>query len=140
MGLFQPDAGLADPSRGNVAHRELALAERRDAPRPDPRHRDPDDDGGTVELELEGGERLAAGRVILATDAWTNDLLAPLGARLPLTITQEQVELVHAARRPRPVRPGAVPGLDLDARAASTASRPTGTRARRSARTSAAGR
>ena len=26
MGLFQPDAGLADPSRGNVAHRDLAVA------------------------------------------------------------------------------------------------------------------
>jgi sarcosine oxidase len=46
---------------------------------------------GAVEVELEGGERLAAGRVILATDSWTNDLLEPLGARLPLTITQEQV-------------------------------------------------
>jgi sarcosine oxidase len=29
--------------------------------------------------------------VIVAADAWTNELLAPLGASLPLTITQEQV-------------------------------------------------
>ena len=40
---------------------------------------------------LEDGERLTAGRVIVAADAWTNDLLEPLGARLPLTVTQEQV-------------------------------------------------
>jgi sarcosine oxidase len=30
-------------------------------------------------------------RVVLAADAWTNALLAPLGHRLPLTITKEQV-------------------------------------------------
>jgi len=29
--------------------------------------------------------------VVLATDAWTNELLAPLGLELPLTVTQEQV-------------------------------------------------
>ena len=40
---------------------------------------------------LEDGERLTAGRVIVAADAWTNDLLEPLGAALPLTVTQEQV-------------------------------------------------
>jgi sarcosine oxidase len=91
MGLFQPDAGLADPSRGNVAHRNLAVAHGatlRDRTRV-AGIRTADD--GTVEVELEGGERLTAGRLILATDSWTNELLAPLGARLPLTITQEQV-------------------------------------------------
>ena len=40
-------------------------------------------------LALEDGERITARKVILATDSWSNDLLAPLGARLPLTITQE---------------------------------------------------
>jgi sarcosine oxidase len=89
-GLFQADTGIADPSRGNAAHRTLARehgAELRD--------RAPvtgiDDAGGEVTIELEGGERIRAGRVILATDAWTNDLLAPLGCPLPLTVTQEQV-------------------------------------------------
>jgi sarcosine oxidase len=32
-----------------------------------------------------------ADRVILATDAWANDLLAPLGAPVPLEVMQEQV-------------------------------------------------
>ena len=31
------------------------------------------------------------GRVVLAADAWTNELLAPFDRRLPLTITKEQV-------------------------------------------------
>ena len=42
----------------------------------------------------EGGvglDPLVGGRVVLATDAWTNNLLAPLGCPLPLTVTQEQV-------------------------------------------------
>lgn len=36
-------------------------------------------------------ETYRARRVVLTTDAWTNDLLAPLGAALPLTVTREQV-------------------------------------------------
>jgi sarcosine oxidase len=38
-----------------------------------------------------GGTTLTAGRVIVVADAWTNELLAPLGRRLPLTVTKEQV-------------------------------------------------
>ena len=49
-------------------------------------------------------------------------------------------QLVHAARRSRAVRPGPVPGLDLDGRAlVLRLSRPTATRAPRSARTWAGG-
>ncbi|HYO42575.1 MAG TPA: N-methyl-L-tryptophan oxidase [Candidatus Limnocylindrales bacterium] len=92
VGLFQEGAGIADPSRGNAAHRRLAREHGADL-----RERAPvarlDDAGGAgdVTLELEDGERIRAGRVILATDAWANDLLAPLGCPLPLTVTQEQV-------------------------------------------------
>jgi sarcosine oxidase len=90
LGLFQADTGIADPSRGNAAHRRLAAGQGAEL-----RERAPvtrlEDAGGEVTLELESGERIRAGRVILATDAWTNDLLAPLGTRLPLTVTQEQV-------------------------------------------------
>jgi sarcosine oxidase len=35
--------------------------------------------------------RFLARRVVLTVDAWTNDLLAHLGASLPLTVTREQV-------------------------------------------------
>ena len=89
-GLYQADTGIADPSRGNAAHRRLALEHGAEL-----RERAPVarivDAGGEVTLELEDGDRVRAGRVILATDAWTNDLLAPLGLALPLTVTQEQV-------------------------------------------------
>jgi sarcosine oxidase len=90
VGLFQPDAGIADPSAGNATHRRLAaeagveLRERAPVARIE-------DTGGELVVVLEDGERIRAGRVILATDSWTNDLLAPLDVALPLTITQEQV-------------------------------------------------
>ncbi|HEX5828228.1 MAG TPA: N-methyl-L-tryptophan oxidase [Candidatus Limnocylindrales bacterium] len=91
VGLFQADAGLADPSRGNRAHRELAAMQGATLREHAPVARITDGTAGEVDLELATGERITAGRVILAADSWTNDLLAPLGARLPLTITQEQV-------------------------------------------------
>jgi sarcosine oxidase len=90
VGLYQADTGIADPSRGNEAHRRLAReggAELRDRTRVLALH----DDGGEVTLELQGGERVTAGRVVIAADAWTNDLLGPLGWPIPLTVTQEQV-------------------------------------------------
>lgn len=49
---------------------------------------EPGTDG--VIVRTEAGE-VRADRVILATDAWANDLLAPLGAPVPLEVMQEQV-------------------------------------------------
>lgn len=37
-------------------------------------------------------------RVVIAADAWTNELLAPLGCRIPLTVTQEQVAYYRASK------------------------------------------
>ena len=34
---------------------------------------------------------IRVGKVILATDAWTNKLLSPLGAEIPLKVSQEQI-------------------------------------------------
>jgi sarcosine oxidase len=88
-GLFQADAGLADPNRANAAHQRLArelgatLLDRT----PVTRLRDA---GGEIEVEA-GGETYRAGTVVLAADAWTNALLEHFGRRLPLTITKEQV-------------------------------------------------
>jgi sarcosine oxidase len=90
VGLFQADTGIADPSRGNEAHRRLAReggADLRDRTRVTALH----DSAGEVTLELEGGDRVTAGQVVLAADAWTNELTASLGLELPFTITQEQV-------------------------------------------------
>ena len=48
------------------------------------------DVGGAYEVDA-GGTTYGAGRVVIAADAWTNDLLAPFDRRLPLTVTKEQV-------------------------------------------------
>jgi sarcosine oxidase len=47
------------------------------------------DDAGVV-IHTSAGD-VRAGKVVLATDAWTNTLLEPLGAAIPLEIMQEQV-------------------------------------------------
>ena len=90
VGLFQADAGLADPSAGNVAHRRLAAAHGASLREHAPVARIEGGDGETT-VVLEDGETISAGKVVVAADAWTNDLLDPLGAHLPLTVTQEQV-------------------------------------------------
>ena len=88
-GIFQEAGGIADPERGNAAHHRLAreagatLLEHAAVTRLDER-------GGEVDVELADGRRFSAGSVVLATDAWTNDLL-PEGSRLPLRVTREQV-------------------------------------------------
>jgi sarcosine oxidase len=38
-----------------------------------------------------GGEQISCGSVVVCADAWTNSVLADLGVKLPLTVTQEQV-------------------------------------------------
>ena len=82
--------GLADPYRGNAAHRRLATA--RGATLVD---RTPvtaiREVGGALRGRRRRGTTHGAGRVILAADAWTNELLAPFDRRLPLTVTKEQV-------------------------------------------------
>jgi sarcosine oxidase len=90
-GLFQADAGIADPNRGNAAHQRLARA--RGATLLEnacvTRLRALAD--GTIEVELADGAVHHAPHVVLAADAWTNELLASFDRRLPLTIIQAQV-------------------------------------------------
>jgi sarcosine oxidase len=88
-GLYQADGGLADPIRANAAHQRLAraygatLLERT----PVTALRQV---GGEIELRAHG-QTYRAGQVVLAADAWTNELLASFARKLPLTITREQV-------------------------------------------------
>jgi sarcosine oxidase len=89
-GMWQARGGLADPFKGNAAHRRLAIERgavlRERAPVTSIR------DAGDGDLEVVTPEATyRTGRVVLAVDAWTNDLLAPFERRLPLTITKEQV-------------------------------------------------
>jgi sarcosine oxidase len=88
--IYQAESGIADPNRGNPAHRALALANGATLQDQTPviglR-----DAAGEYEVITADGTVHRSGRVVLATDAWTNDVLASLGRRLPLTVTREQV-------------------------------------------------
>lgn len=66
-----------------------------------------DADGDGVVLTTAAGP-VHAGTVILCTDAWTNKLLAPLGAAVPLRVMQEQVTY-FAPGRPDDFAPGRFP-------------------------------
>jgi sarcosine oxidase len=58
-------------------------------------------------IEIGGGEAVIrtatrsvrCGQVVVAADAWTNHLLGPLGAALPLTVTREQLTYYRAPRQ-----------------------------------------
>jgi sarcosine oxidase len=98
VGMYQPSGGLADPFRGNGAHRRLAAAHgatlRGNAAVAAIR----DAGGGDLELTLADGEVVRTPRIVLATDAWSNELLASFDRRLPLTVTKEQVTYFAAPR------------------------------------------
>jgi sarcosine oxidase len=88
--LWQPQGGLADPFKGNEAHRRLARvhgATLRDRTRVTSLR---DAGGGELEVGTDAGTFTTA-RLILAADAWTNQLLKSFGRRLPLQVTREQV-------------------------------------------------
>ncbi len=106
-GLFQADAGIADPERGNEAHQRLAraagatLLERT-------RVASIQDHGGELQVSTDDGRSFTAGAVVVAADAWTNELLEPLGHGLPLSVTREQVTWFEA-RDPAAFDPGRSP-------------------------------
>jgi sarcosine oxidase len=93
--IFQERGGIADPERGNAAHQRLAResgAELREHARVSAIR----EHGGDYLVELDGGETIATGAVVVAADAWTNDLLGPLGLDLPISVTREQVTWYEA--------------------------------------------
>jgi sarcosine oxidase len=47
--------------------------------------------GDGVTIQLEDGSSCLAAQVVISADAWTTQLVAPLGLQLPLTVTREQV-------------------------------------------------
>jgi sarcosine oxidase len=87
--MYQERAGIAAAAKANAAHRRLATSlgatlldhARVTAIR---------EDGGLYELETQAGT-FRAERLVIAADAWTNELLAQLWRPLDLTVTQEQV-------------------------------------------------
>lgn len=104
--IFQASGGIADPEPGNGAHQRLAReagAELRERTRVTAIR----DHGGEYEITIDG-EKLTSGAVVVAADAWTNDLLAPLGLELPLSVTREQVTW-YEALDPQAFEPGRFP-------------------------------
>jgi sarcosine oxidase len=95
VALYQHESGIADPYRGNEAHRRLAaergatLLER--SPVTSLRAT-----GGEIEIAVADGSLHRAARVVVAADAWSNTLLASFDRQLPLTVTQEQVTYFEA--------------------------------------------
>lgn len=87
--VYQADSGIVDAARANATHVGLARAagatvrDRTPVRALRPR-------GERVEVVTDR-ETYLAERVVLAADAWTNDLLGDVGRQLPLTVTQEQV-------------------------------------------------
>jgi monomeric sarcosine oxidase len=90
-GLYQADAGIADPNRGNAAHQRLARRRGATLLEHSPVAALRGRGDGSTEVQLADGTVHQSPRVVLATDAWTNDLLASFDRRLPLTIIEAQV-------------------------------------------------
>jgi sarcosine oxidase len=89
VGIFQEQGGLAPASKCVRAHLKLAREHgaslRDNTPVTDLR---PVEDGMEV---VTADATYRCRRLVIAADSWTNELLAPLGMRVPLTWTQEQV-------------------------------------------------
>ena len=90
-GLFQADAGIVDARKANATHIALARAHGATVLDQTPvRAIRPIGDGAGVEVETDDAT-FTCRRLVVAADAWTNQVLAGAGLSLPLTITQEQV-------------------------------------------------
>lgn len=105
--VFDPHSGIVHANR-TVATLQLhaRVAGARLRPRSPVTALD-DSNGDGVVLTTAAGP-VHAGTVILCTDAWTNKLLAPLGASVPLRVMQEQVTY-FAPERPADFAPGRFP-------------------------------
>ena len=112
--MWQAQGGLADPFKGNAAHRRLARMHGATLLERSPVTAIRDAGGGDLEVGT-AGRTYRTGRVVLAADAWTNQLLAAFDRHLPLTVTKEQVTY-FACPDPAVFAPRSVPGLDLDGR------------------------
>lgn len=87
--VYTADSGMVHASRSVAALQMQARAHGATIRDRTPVERLTPDGDGVIVHTANGDVR--AGKVILATDAWTNRLLEPLGADIPLITMQEQV-------------------------------------------------
>jgi sarcosine oxidase len=96
LGVYQADGGIAPAAKCNAAHVAMARAygatllhnQRVTSMRAN---------GGEIEVACDRGVYRGS-KVIVAADAWTNEILASCDVQLPLTVTQEQVTYFTVAR------------------------------------------
>ncbi|MDQ1649622.1 MAG: hypothetical protein QOG60_1679 [Frankiaceae bacterium] len=87
--IYQKDSGIVDARRANATHLALARGSGVQVLDQSPvRAIRPRGDGVEVVTDA---ETFRAERLVVAADAWTNEVLADLDVQLPLTVTQEQV-------------------------------------------------
>ena len=88
--VYTPDTGIVHASRSVAAMQYLARSHGAVLKEHTRVERVTRQSSGGVIIETSKG-RFHAAKVILAADAWTNKLLSPLNAEIPLEVTQEQV-------------------------------------------------
>lgn len=87
--LYQADSGLVDARKANAVHATLARARGATILESTPvRAIRPSGDGAEVDT---AAGTFRARRVVVASGAWSNQVLRAAGTTLPLTVTQEQV-------------------------------------------------
>ncbi|CAN5805926.1 N-methyl-L-tryptophan oxidase [soil metagenome] len=87
--IFQKDSGLVDASKANAVHTALARSRGATILEETPvRAVRPNGEGVEV---VTAGSTYLADRVVITSDAWTNEVLKETGSWIPLTVTQEQV-------------------------------------------------
>jgi sarcosine oxidase len=87
-GMFQARGAIVPAARGTAAMQRLATAHGA-ALLGSTRVTGVEDRGTSVVVDTPGGSYTCRG-VVICADAWTNQVLAPLGVELPLTVTLEQ--------------------------------------------------
>jgi sarcosine oxidase len=106
VGVYQADGGIAPAAQCNSEHIRMARAygatllenQRVTSVR---------ETGSEIEVTC-GRDVYRGSKLIVAADAWTNEILATWDLRLPLTVTQEQVTY-FTVPRPRDFSPGRFP-------------------------------
>lgn len=87
--VYTPDSGIVHAAKAVMAMQHMARAHGAQLKELTPVTSIKPQEG-SVTIETPSGT-FSAKKIILATDAWTNELVAPLGVEIPLQISQEQV-------------------------------------------------
>lgn len=94
--IYQRDSGIVDAGRANAVHAALARANGASIVEHTP-VRSVKPTAAGVEVHT-GEQTYLADRVVVASGAWTNQVLTDCDTRLPLTVTQEQVTYYATAQ------------------------------------------